>query len=535
MSISHQQNGDASWQHYLQWRLANASLGFELDFSTAHLSEDFFTEMKNPFASALQAMEAMENGARANIDEDRMVGHYWLRSPERAPLSAIKDAIHKSWERIRQFCQAVHSGTIANEQDQTFQTILLLGIGGSSLGPQLLADALLPAKPKMTVAFLDNTDPAGIAHVLASISDLSRTLVIIVSKSGSTVETRNAMLEVKAACERQELQFCKRAMAITGEGSQLDDLAKQENWLATFPLWDWVGGRTSIFSPVGLLPMALLGLDWQQFIAGARIMDEWTRVANFRQNPAAVMAGFWYAQGQGHGERDMVILPYCDRLMVFSRYLQQLVMESLGKRLDRNQRVVHQGLTVYGNKGSTDQHAYVQQLRDGLDNFFVVFIRLLQNEPPSAIEVEAGVTSGDCLDGFYQGTRKALYESQRYSTSLVIEHLDALILGALIALFERTVGIYAELININAYHQPGVEAGKKAAREVLDLQRRLLHELKQHAGDYFSYKDLAARLDVDPVDLWQVARRLSFYRSELDIKISNDLQNVEFAYKTMFR
>jgi glucose-6-phosphate isomerase len=156
---------------------------------------------------------------------------------------------------------------------------------------------------------------------------------------------------------------------------------------------------------------------------------------------------------------------------VFSRYLQQLVMESLGKELDRDGLVVHQGLAVYGNKGSTDQHAYVQQLRDGLDNFFVTFIEALDD--PIDISTLHGERPGDFLEGFLQGTRAALTEGGRQNLTITLRRFDAGSLGALIALFERAVGLYGELVNVNAYHQPGVEAGKKAAALILDLQARL--------------------------------------------------------------
>jgi glucose-6-phosphate isomerase len=173
----------------------------------------------------------------------------------------------------------------------------------------------------------------------------------------------------------------------------------------------------------------------------------------------------------------MVVLPYKDRLALLGRYLQQLVMESLGKRLDLAGRRVDQGLTVYGNKGSTDQHAYVQQLRDGRDDFFACFVRVL--EPGgSALEVEPGVTAGDYLHGFWLGTRAALAENGRASLTLTLPRLDAPALGAVIALFERAVGLYASLIGVNAYHQPGVEAGKQAAAAALALQRRVVAALE---------------------------------------------------------
>jgi glucose-6-phosphate isomerase len=207
----------------------------------------------------------------------------------------------------------------------------------------------------------------------------------------------------------------------------------------------------------------------------------------------------------------MVVLPYKDRLALLSRYLQQLVMESLGKRLDRQGNEVWQGLSVYGNKGSTDQHAYVQQLRDGLHNFFAVFVRVLRDLDGRAggVEVEPLVSSGDCLDGFFQGTRAALAERGRASATLVLREVDAPTVGALIALFERAVGIYAELIDVNAYHQPGVEAGKQAARGVLALQAALLAALPAAGAGGKTCRELADAVRGEPVAVWQVLRHLA--------------------------
>jgi len=187
----------------------------------------------------------------------------------------------------------------------------------------------------------------------------------------------------------------------------------------------------------------------------------------------------------------MVVLPYKDRLLLFSRYLQQLVMESIGKEKDFEGRVVHQGLTVYGNKGSTDQHAFVQQLRDGAPDFFVTFVRVLKDREGASLEVEPGATSGDFLDGLLLGTRRALFESGRPSLTLTIQDLTPRSLGMLIALYERAVGLYASLVGINAYHQPGVEAGKKAAASVLDLQREVVAALRARGADGGTCEELA--------------------------------------------
>jgi glucose-6-phosphate isomerase len=299
-----------------------------------------------------------------------------------------------------------------------------------------------------------------------------------------------------AAWRSSGLDFGPHAVAITREGSQLDARARAEGFLERFPMWDWVGGRTSETSVVGLLPAALQGIDIDGLLEGAAAMDATTRRSDPGRNPAALLALAWHIAGDGRGAKDMVVLPYRDRLILFGRYLQQLVMESLGKERDLEGRVVHQGLVVYGNKGSTDQHAFVQQLRDGVPDFFVTFIRVLRDRVGKSLEVQPGATSGDFLDGFLLGTRRALFESGRPSLTLTIPEISPRGLGMLIALYERTVGLYASLVGINAYHQPGVEAGKKAAAAVLDLQARVLAALGDPGDEGMTCEEMAVALGV---------------------------------------
>ena len=501
--------------HYRRWRLVLPDPYLELDLADALLAEPDPAELDR-LAAAQRALAALEAGAVANPDEGRQVGHYWLRAPDLAPDPADAAAITASWRQIDDLAAQVRQGALAAADGASFRDLILIGIGGSALGPLLVADALADqaAPGALRLHVLDNTDPAGIRRVLARVSSLAHALVLVVSKSGSTVETRNGMLEVAAACARQGLAFAAQAIAITVPGSGLARLAERDGWRAVVPIWEWVGGRFSVTAAVGLLPMALLGLDWRGLLAGAAAMDAHARAAVPRQDLAAMLAWLWHQQGGGRGDRAMVVLPYRDGLALLARYLQQLVMESLGKRLDRRGAEVWQGLTVYGNKGSTDQHAYVQQLRDGRHDFFAAFVRVLSDGPGlggQVLEVEPGVTSGECLDGFYQGTRAALAERGRASATLTLARLDAPALGALIALFERAVGLYAELVDLNAYHQPGVEAGKIAARAVLDLQRRLLAALAA-AGTPLPLRDLAARAGADPLAAWQVLRALAANR-----------------------
>lgn len=484
----------ALWNRYQDWLYYHKGLEFYLDVSRMRFDDAFVETMQPKFEKAFKDMDALEKGAIANPDENRMVGHYWLRDADLAPTPELRQEILDTLEKIETFTEKVHTGAIHPSGTSRFTDVISIGIGGSALGPEFVAEALAPVFPPLGIHFIDNTDPAGIDRVLAKLQDrLSTTLVLVISKSGGTPETRNGMIEVKKAYESKNLDFAPHAVAITGKDSYLDKLAKSEGWLATFPMYDWVGGRTSELSAVGLLPAALQGIDIGEMLAGAKEMDAATRTPKLKENPAALLALSWYFSGHGKGEKDMVVLPYKDSLLLFSRYLQQLVMESLGKEKDLDGNTVYQGIAVYGNKGSTDQHAYVQQLREGVPNFFATFIEVLEDREGTSPEVEPGVTSGDYLSGLLQGTRQALYENHRDSITVTIPRVTPRIVGALIALYDRAVGLYGFLVNINAYHQPGVEAGKKAAAAVLDLQKRVIQVL-QEEGTSISLPDLAQKV-----------------------------------------
>ncbi|MBA3558263.1 MAG: glucose-6-phosphate isomerase [Gemmatimonadaceae bacterium] len=467
------------WDRYRQHLCRVEPLGLTLDISRMRFDNELFHRMAAPMARAFDAMAALEEGAVANPDEQRRVGHYWLRAPELAPEAALTDAIVAAQRQVREFAAAVHAGSIAPQRGGRFGHLLVIGIGGSALGPQFVADALGGAGDPLTAHFFDNTDPDGMQRVLAGLHDaFDQTLTLVVSKSGGTKETRNGMLVAARAYEDAGLDFARHAVAVTGSDSELDRMAAKGGWLARFPMWDWVGGRTSELSAVGLLPAALQGIDIDAMLDGARAMDAATRTRFVAANPAALLALMWYHAGGGKGAKDMVVLPYKDRLLLFSRYLQQLVMESLGKERDLDGKVVHQGIAVYGNKGSTDQHAYVQQLRDGVHNFFVTFIQVLKDQDGPPLEVDHDVTPGDYLLGFLLGTREALHQNARESITITVPDVSARSVGALIALYERAVGFYATLVNVNAYHQPGVEAGKKAATSVVALQHAVLAALR---------------------------------------------------------
>ncbi|MBI3881596.1 MAG: glucose-6-phosphate isomerase [Verrucomicrobia bacterium] len=483
------------WQRFQQHYTEFPTLGLALDISRMNFPDDYFIHMAEPMHRAFAEMAELERGAIANPDEQRMVGHYWLRNSALAPTPEIRRDIESALNAVKVFAGEVHKGVVRGAGGK-FKQLLVIGIGGSALGPQFIAHALgQPGKDKLRPFFFDNTDPDGMDRVLAQISrKLDQTLVVVISKSGGTKETRNGMLEAKAAYEGAGLKFEQHTVAVTGNGSELDQYATANGWIRRFPMWDWIGGRTSVLSAVGLLPAALQGIKVDKLLAGAKACDKQTRKTDVKANPAALLALMWFHAGNGKGSKDMVVLPYKDRLELFSKYLQQLIMESLGKEFDLSGSVVNQGIAVYGNKGSTDQHAYVQQLREGVHNFFATFIEVLRDRSGDGapFAVEPNVTSGDYLQGFFLGTRTALYEKERESVTLTVGEVSPFTVGMLIALYERAVGLYASLVNINAYHQPGVEAGKKAAGAVLALQLKVTDYLAEKRGHALTSAQIAS-------------------------------------------
>ena len=499
-----------SWERFKQHHHPYPQLGLSLDLSRLPLPDGFIAEKEPAMQNAFKAMADLEAGAIANPDEGRMVGHYWLRNASLAPTAELSAAITETLDAIKSFSAKIHSGEITGPKGK-FTQLLVIGIGGSALGPQFVHHALgQPGADKMAVHFFDNTDPDGIDYVLGQIGEkLPETLVLVISKSGGTAETRNGMLEASAAFTAAGLSPAAHFVAVTGEDSKLDKVAVSENWLARFPMWDWVGGRTSELCVVGLLPAALQGIDIDAILAGAADMDAATRHPVTAENPAALLALGWHFATDGKGAKDMVVLPYKDRLLLFSRYLQQLIMESLGKEFDLDGNVVNQGIAVYGNKGSTDQHAYVQQLREGVNNFFVTFIEVLQDRSGDSLEVEDGVTAGDFLQGFLLGSRDALSEKDRWSVTITVNDVSPRTLGMLVALYERVVGLYASLVNINAYHQPGVEAGKKAAGGVLVLKGQLQAVLAAAPGTAFTAEALAQKVSGDPELAFKILEHLA--------------------------
>lgn len=499
-----------------KYSVIDSASGFALNLAGMKFTPAQLDALKPKFAAAHQEMVKLEAGAVKNPDEKRQVTHFTDRAAY--PSDPV-------FAEVEAFAAALRSGELKGGTGKKFEQLVVNGIGGSALGPQLMQFALngpywnelTEAKRQgwLRIYFVDNTDPAGVKDALAAL-DLEKTLVLSVSKSGGTQETKNNTIAFAHAFAAAKLSFVRHAAAITMAGSELDRQARSEGWLKVIPMAESIGGRTSETSVVGHLPAALAGVDFRSFIAGACHMDQLTRVPEILANPAYALAATWHIAGNGKGDRNMVIVPYSDRLVLLSRYMQQLVMESLGKEKDLDGKTVHQGLNVFGNKGGTDAHAFIQQLNDGRDDFFVTFIESLQDA--MEIPIPGGVTMGDYLHGFETGLSNALLARGRQVIQIQIAKVDAFNLGMLIALYERAVAVYAELVHINAFNQPGVQAYKLASKGVIELTLAVQAAVGKLAGWKGSAADFAAKAGLDASQLVEIEGLLARLAANSDTR-----------------
>lgn len=472
-------------------RIDDGHTGFTLDISGMSFSDQDFASLAEKIPAAHAEMQKIEAGEIKNQDEGRKVTHFTDRMTYNGSAE---------FKEVNAFAEALRTGITKGSTGKKFEYAVINGIGGSALGPQLVQFAIngpywneLPELKRngfLKIYFTDNTDTAGVKDIL-NVVDLDQTLVVSISKSGGTQETKNNLTAFESAYKEAGLDFAKHAAAITMKGSKLDKYASDAGWLKIFPMAESIGGRTSETSIVGHLPADLAGIDFTSLLDGACHMDELTRHPDLGENPAYLLAANWYLAGKGKGDKNMIIVPYSDRLVLLSRYLQQLVMESLGKELDRDGNVVHQGLNVFGNKGGTDAHAFIQQLNDGRNDFFITFIEVMKD--PMDILIGDGIFMGDYLHGFQGGLATALKNKGRQVIQMRIRKADSFNLGMLIALYERAVAFYAELININAFHQPGVEAYKKASTAIIDLFHTVQEKLPSLAGCEGTAEELAEK------------------------------------------
>ncbi|HZA93809.1 MAG TPA: glucose-6-phosphate isomerase [Gemmatimonadales bacterium] len=373
--------------------------------------------------------------------------------------------------------------TFAEGLGQAHEHVVVLGIGGSALGAKALLNALRPPAwnelddegrdffPRLTI--LENVDPTSVAAALERI-DPRRVLVNVISKSGGTAETMAQYLLVRDWLEQALGAAAYRHLVFTTDPARgaLRELAQRDH-IATLDVPPDVGGRFSVLSPVGLLPAALVGIDIDALLQGARRALDRSESDDLLQNPAALYAALHWEADRAQGARIHVLMPYTDRLRELAEWYRQLWAESLGKRVDREGRTVHLGPTPVGAVGATDQHSQVQLFMEGPYDKVISFVVVdnlgvdVKIPQPSGVELPAdlaylpGHTLGELLRAEYEATSAALAQMGRMSCTLRFPDLTAKTLGEALMFFQLATGYAGVWYGIDPFDQPGVELGKR--------------------------------------------------------------------------
>ncbi len=448
-------------------------------------------------AQLTDAIEAMFSGVHINNTEDRAVLHTALRLPVEEDLEVdgqdVAADVHEVLGRMRDFASSLRAGTWLGHTGRTIKKVVNIGIGGSDLGPAMAARALRSyATAGITAEFVSNVDPADMSATLDEL-DPESTLFIIASKTFTTQETlanaHAAKRWLLQAFDGDESAVAKHFVAVSTNAEKVAEFGIDTDNM--FGFWDWVGGRYSVDSAIGLSLMAVIGpMDFMRFLEGFRAMDEHFRATPFEKNVPVLMAllGIWYVNF--HGFETHAVLPYSQDLSRFAAYLQQLTMESNGKSVRHDGTAVDYatGEIYWGEPGTNGQHAFYQLMHQGtrvVPADFIGFARP-KNDLPTATgegsmhdllmgnlfaqtkvlafgktaeEIAAEGVSGDLV------THKVM-PGNRPSTTILAEELTPAVLGALIALYEHITFVQGVIWDINSFDQWGVELGKQQANQL---------------------------------------------------------------------
>ena len=469
-----------------------SSCGFNLLYATQRLSNDVLDGLQAlaDEAELVDKFIAMKQGAVINqiegvASEKRQVLHTSCRDVfrEQPVASEAVEAAKEQLAHLQRFLQGLGDGTIVNQQGKTFTTMVQVGIGGSDLGPRALCLALAAyGQPNRTARFIANVDPDDAAAVFADL-DLSRTLVNVVSKSGTTLETLTNEELVRKAFEKAGLDPARHILAVTGEGSPIDDPAK---YLTSFYMYDYIGGRYSATSMVGMVTLGfVLGYDQvMELLAGAHALDMAAEESDIRKNMPLLMAliGIW--NHNFLGLPTLAILPYSQALSRFPAHLQQCDMESNGKSITRQGNSVRwqTGPVVWGEPGTNGQHAFYQLLHQGTEIVPAEFIGFRRSQYGQDIKVK-GTTSQQKLVANMLAQSLALalgkndenvnryFPGNRPNSILLADRLTPRTMGTLLALYENRIVFQGFCWNINSFDQEGVQLGKVLATRLLEEMR----------------------------------------------------------------
>jgi len=464
--------------------------GFDLLYATQRISPEVVDALQDlaDEAGLIAAFRAMKQGAVLNriegfACENRQVLHTAARDvfadPPEAPEASAR--ARQELAKLRLFLDDLGGGRLVNQSGQSFTTMVQVGIGGSDLGPRALYLALKAfCLPERSARFIANVDPDDVAEVLGGL-DLSRTLFNIVSKSGTTLETLTNEQLVRAALQGQGLDPARHLVAVTGEGSPMDDAGR---YLASFYMFDSIGGRYSATSMVGAVTLGFaLGYEAVlELLQGAHQVDRAAEEPDIRRNLPLLMAllGIWNHNFLGHAT--LAVLPYSQALARFPAHLQQCDMESNGKSITRQGKPVgwQTGPVVWGEPGTNGQHAFYQLIHQGTEIVPVEFIGFRHSQYGQDLEVE-GTSSQQKLVANMLAQSLALavgkqdpnpartFAGNRPNSVLLADRLTPRTMGALLAIFEHRIAFQGFCWHINSFDQEGVQLGKVLATRLLGL------------------------------------------------------------------
>ncbi len=438
-------------------------------------------------AQLTEKYKALYNGEVINTGEKRLVLHQLTRG--QLGDAVVADGVDKrafyveQQEKIAEFAEKVHNGEIVNAAGEKFTTVVQIGIGGSDLGPRAMYLALENwAKKngtfKMEAKFISNVDPDDAAAVLNSI-DVAHSIFVLVSKSGTTLETLTNESFVKDALKNAGLDASKHMIAVTSETSPL---AKSDDYLAAFFMDDYIGGRFSSTSAVGgaVLSLAFGPEVFAQFLEGAAEEDRLSMNENLLENPEMLDALIGVYERNGLGYPATAVLPYSQALSRFPAHLQQLDMESNGKSVNRFGEPISYptGPVIFGEPGTNGQHSFYQLLHQGTDIVPLQFVGFKNSQIGTDVVIEESTSQQKlCANvvaqivafacGKADENKNKNFEGGRPSSIIIGEQLDPKSLGALLAHFENKIMFQGFVWNVNSFDQEGVQLGKVLAKRVL--------------------------------------------------------------------
>ncbi|WP_279125686.1 glucose-6-phosphate isomerase [Parasutterella excrementihominis] len=445
------------------------ALGINLDISKQRISpKDFYKLVE--FAQKKKIVESfvsMRHGALVNPTEGRQALHTSLRDPSTdAPYA---QRVHNTLNRICKFANEVNNSKWLGCSGETITDIINIGIGGSDMGPKAVYNALRPSDPKLRVHFLASADGVSLDRVTAGL-DPYRTLVVVSSKSFSTLETLSNTREIFVWLENagiKKADYKQHVIAVSANEEAPNLLGIPE--ANFFPIWDWVGGRFSVWGAIGLPVAVALGEDvFRRFLTGAHLMDEHSVSAPIQYNLPALLSILSYWNKEKEEVSSYCFLPYDERLSTLVFWLQQLEMESLGKNktLEGGPVLEKTCIPVWGGHGNESQHSFYQFLRQGTAKT-ALDICWCKRPGHSHDELHRILIANAKVQTEALMTRDKDDEYFNVANTIVLDELTPERLGSLMAMYENKTVMLGSLLGINPFDQQGVELGKILAKRLL--------------------------------------------------------------------